>query len=109
MVETQYTTISRLCLHPKNYQLPNDLPRRYGFPPYKGGPMHWADNIVGLDNILAGLKKYGKERTELVSKNKNYRPVSYWEPSKLLEECVSKGKSLTQVWKEREKASMSKM
>ncbi|CAD7966879.1 unnamed protein product [Amoebophrya sp. A120] len=81
----------------------------YGFPPYKGGPMHWADNIVGLDNILAGLKKYGKERTELVSKNKNYRQVSYWEPSKLLEECVSKGKSLTQVWKEREKASMSKM
>mmetsp|Transcript_13860 Transcript_13860/g.34226 ORF Transcript_13860/g.34226 Transcript_13860/m.34226 type:complete len:726 (+) Transcript_13860:361-2538(+) len=77
----------------------------YGFPPYKGGPMHWADNIVGLEAILAGLKKYGKERTEIVGKNKNYRQVSYWEPSKLLEECVAKGVTLAQCWKEKEKAA----
>ncbi|CAD7955482.1 unnamed protein product [Amoebophrya sp. A25] len=76
----------------------------YGFPPYKGGPMHWADNIEGLDNILAGLRKYGKERTALVAGNKSYRNVEYWTPSKLLVECVEKGKTLAQVWKEKEKA-----
>merc|ERR1712194_667628 len=76
----------------------------YGFPPYKGGPMHWADNWEGLDKILAGLKKYGAERAKIVSENKNYRPVDYWEPSKLLVECVEKKKTLAQVWKEREKS-----
>merc|ERR1712085_36466 len=76
----------------------------YGFPPYKGGPMHWADNWEGLDKILAGLKKYGAERAKIVAENKKYRPVDYWEPSRLLVECVEKKKSLAQVWKEREKS-----
>ncbi|RPF70765.1 3-hydroxyacyl-CoA dehydrogenase NAD-binding domain-containing protein [Aurantiacibacter spongiae] len=29
----------------------------YGWPPYTGGPMFWADTI-GLDRILAGLERY---------------------------------------------------
>merc|ERR1712113_1122281 len=69
----------------------------YGFPPYKGGPMHWADNIEGLGTILEALKKFDAERKQIVATNKNYRPVTYWEPSKLLVECVSKNKTLAQV------------
>ncbi|MFK7841866.1 MAG: 3-hydroxyacyl-CoA dehydrogenase, partial [Sphingorhabdus sp.] len=30
----------------------------YGWPLYTGGPMFWADT-VGLDNVVAGLKKHG--------------------------------------------------
>lgn len=30
----------------------------YGWPLYTGGPMFWADT-VGLDNVVAGLEKYG--------------------------------------------------
>lgn len=75
----------------------------YGFPASKGGPMHWADHELGLGVLLEGLMKYGKMRSDTVAKNKNYRAVSYWEPSKLLLECVQKKLSLAKVWKEREK------
>lgn len=30
----------------------------YGWPPYRGGPMFWADT-VGLKNVVAGLEKHG--------------------------------------------------
>jgi len=30
----------------------------YGFPPYRGGPMFWAENEVGLKNALEKLRKY---------------------------------------------------
>ena len=30
----------------------------YGWPAYRGGPMFYADSI-GLDVVIAGLKKYG--------------------------------------------------
>jgi 3-hydroxyacyl-CoA dehydrogenase len=30
----------------------------YGWPAYRGGPMFYADSI-GLDAVIAGLKKYG--------------------------------------------------
>jgi len=80
----------------------------YGFPPYKGGPMHWADNIEGLDKILAGLKKYHAERMAICDKIPSYSRVDYFQPSKLLEECVSKGKTLSAIWREKEKA-MAKM
>jgi len=29
----------------------------YGWPVYKGGPMYWADNIEGLEEIVDGLKR----------------------------------------------------
>jgi len=31
----------------------------FGFPPYRGGPCHFADHI-GLDNVVAGIQKYNK-------------------------------------------------
>ncbi|NJC32968.1 3-hydroxyacyl-CoA dehydrogenase [Sphingomonas jejuensis] len=37
----------------------------YGFPPYKGGPMFWADQ-EGLGKIAAGLEKHGFEVAPLL-------------------------------------------
>lgn len=32
----------------------------YGFPRWKGGPMHWAD-VTGLDRIAADIARFGKD------------------------------------------------
>ena len=37
----------------------------YGWPPYRGGPMFWADQ-VGLKTIVAGLEKHGFEISKLL-------------------------------------------
>ncbi len=50
----------------------------YGFPRYRGGPMHYAD-IVGLPTILADIREFARED-----------PV-FWQPSPLLVELVDKG------------------
>ena len=52
----------------------------YGFPAYKGGPMHWADSI-GLDKVLADIKRFHKDYGER------------WRPAPLLEKLVAEGKS----------------
>ena len=50
----------------------------YGFPRYRGGPMHYADT-VGLPTILADIREFAEED-----------PLS-WQPSPLLVELVDKG------------------
>jgi 3-hydroxyacyl-CoA dehydrogenase len=50
----------------------------YGFPRYRGGPMHYADT-VGLDKILADIQEFAKED-----------PL-FWKPSPLLVELVERG------------------
>lgn len=94
-------------------QRPTDLDIVYvygfGFPPYKGGPMHWANNELGLDVLLEGLKKYDAQAKKMKADNPNYFYHDYFVPNKLLVECVTKKKSLAQVWKEREKAQSSNM
>ena len=52
----------------------------YGFPAYKGGPMHWADSI-GLDKVLADMKRFHAAYGER------------WRPAPLLEKLVAEGKS----------------
>ncbi|MFB0610747.1 3-hydroxyacyl-CoA dehydrogenase NAD-binding domain-containing protein [Aurantiacibacter poecillastricola] len=37
----------------------------YGWPPYTGGPMFWADTI-GLDTVLAGLERHGIEPSQML-------------------------------------------
>jgi len=51
----------------------------YAFPRRHGGPMFYADQI-GLDTVLAGLKKYGKGRRS-----------ADFEPSKLLKQLAESG------------------
>ena len=51
----------------------------YGWPVYRGGPMHWADS-VGLDKILARMKQFQNEMGD------------DFKPSALLEKLVAEGK-----------------
>jgi 3-hydroxyacyl-CoA dehydrogenase len=51
----------------------------YGWPVYTGGPMFWADT-VGLDKVLASLKRYEAEMGD------------DFKPSALLERLVAEGK-----------------
>ncbi len=52
----------------------------YGWPVYRGGPMWWGDQ-VGLDKVLAGMKKMHAEMGDL------------YKPATLLETMVAEGKS----------------
>jgi 3-hydroxyacyl-CoA dehydrogenase len=55
----------------------------YGFPRWRGGPMFYGDTI-GLDKVLAGMRKYGEQLGE------PFGPV-HWAPSGLLEKLVAQG------------------
>ncbi|KDB09014.1 3-hydroxybutyryl-CoA epimerase [Burkholderia sp. lig30] len=50
----------------------------YGFPRYRGGPMHYADT-VGLANVLADIRAFAKDD-----------PL-FWTPSPLIVELVARG------------------
>jgi len=58
----------------------------YGFPAYRGGPMFWAEQEIGLKNALEKVRGYaalvGEEWTK---------------PSALLEKLVKEGKSLASL------------
>jgi len=51
----------------------------YGWPVYLGGPMFWAD-MVGLDTIFTGLKKFQEKFGDM------------WKPAPLIEKLVREGK-----------------
>ncbi|MDN7673794.1 3-hydroxyacyl-CoA dehydrogenase NAD-binding domain-containing protein [Burkholderia oklahomensis] len=50
----------------------------YGFPRYRGGPMHYADTI-GLANVLADIRAFANE------------DPFFWKPSPLLVDLVARG------------------
>jgi 3-hydroxyacyl-CoA dehydrogenase len=56
----------------------------YGFPAWRGGPMHYADE-VGLERVLERIRefrdRYGEEN---------------WSPAPLLEQLVSEGRSIAE-------------
>ena len=52
----------------------------YGFPPYRGGPMFYADT-VGLDKVLAGIERF----------QKGYQGAQ-WQPAPLLAKFAKEGK-----------------
>ena len=56
----------------------------YGFPRYKGGPMHFADTY-GLEKLLDNLNKYCEED-----------PL-FWKPAKLIEDLVKTGKNFNSL------------
>lgn len=59
----------------------------YGFPRYRGGPMWWGENEVGLSNILQALTTYSSK----------YPQQPHLQPSKLLIDAVKDGKTLLQT------------
>jgi 3-hydroxyacyl-CoA dehydrogenase len=58
----------------------------YGFPAYRGGPMFWAENEVGLKTALERLKKYSAETGG-----------KWLKVSPLLEKLVAQGKGFASV------------
>jgi len=52
----------------------------YGFPRWRGGPMHWADT-QGLDRVLADIREFAKEDPQ------------FWQPAPLLEQLVAEGRN----------------
>lgn len=56
----------------------------YGWPVYRGGPMHWADSL-GLDVVVAKIRDHG-----------NRLGGSHWELSPLLERLATGGGALAQ-------------
>ena len=58
----------------------------YGFPAWRGGPMHWAEHSVGLDKMLDGIRNSAEKFGD-----------RWWKPSPLLERLVKDGGSLRDI------------
>ncbi|MBB1594261.1 3-hydroxyacyl-CoA dehydrogenase NAD-binding domain-containing protein [Achromobacter sp. UMC46] len=56
----------------------------YGFPRYRGGPMHYADS-VGLDRVLADIRGYAQE------------DPAFWKPSPLLVQLAESGRDFASL------------
>mgnify|MGYP000023111247 FL=1 len=57
----------------------------YGWPVYTGGPMFWADTL-GLDTVVAKIKKYGETLDG-----------DHWKLSPLLEKLAAEGKTFASM------------
>ncbi len=53
----------------------------YGFPVWRGGPMHWA-GVVGLDVVAEGIGRYSEQSI-----------LDHWKLSRLLEKLADDGES----------------
>ena len=58
----------------------------YGWPVYRGGPMWWADNVVGLKTVHDALLKYRDASGD-----------PFWEPAPLLKKLVQEDKKFSSV------------
>jgi len=56
----------------------------FGFPRYRGGPMHYADT-VGLDNVLADIRAFAQED-----------PL-FWRASPLIVDLVARGRNFASL------------
>jgi 3-hydroxyacyl-CoA dehydrogenase len=72
----------------------------YGWPPATGGPMFFAEKVLGLPKLLEKLKVYDAQNKQRVQDFPVYgKPGVHFEPSKLLEACVAQQKPLAEVLK----------
>ncbi len=55
----------------------------YGFPPFRGGPMNYADQL-GLFNVVQMMKKFQQNPLD---------DAKFWEPAPLIKKLVAEGKS----------------
>ena len=56
----------------------------YGWPVYRGGPMHYAD-FIGLDKVLAKMKEFEAKMGDA------------FKPAALLERLVAEGKKFADL------------
>ncbi|MBT8080079.1 MAG: enoyl-CoA hydratase/isomerase family protein [Gammaproteobacteria bacterium] len=61
----------------------------YGFPAWRGGPMYWAENAVGLGRVLERIREFAELHGE-----------RWWRPSPLLERLVADGGTLRDITNE---------
>ena len=57
----------------------------YGFPPYRGGPMHYADSL-GLYNVVRSMRRLAQNP---------HGDRAAWEPAPLLAKLAAEGKSFS--------------
>jgi 3-hydroxyacyl-CoA dehydrogenase len=57
----------------------------YGFPIWRGGPMHYA-NQVGLYNVSEAMKRFAKNPHD---------DVAFWQPAPLIQKLVAEGKQFS--------------
>jgi 3-hydroxyacyl-CoA dehydrogenase len=55
----------------------------YGFPPYRGGPMHYA-NQFGLFNMMGAMQRFAQNPHD---------DGKFWEPAPLIQRLVASGQS----------------
>jgi len=55
----------------------------YGFPPHRGGPMNYADE-VGLFNVVQAMNRFAKNPLD---------DASFWQPAPLLAKLAAEGKT----------------
>ena len=60
----------------------------YGWPIYRGGPMHWADHEIGLPRLLSRLQDFARQ----------FPATDYYKPSCLLETCVRNNITVEQYY-----------
>jgi 3-hydroxyacyl-CoA dehydrogenase len=58
----------------------------YGFPAWRGGPMYWAEQEIGLDRVLNRIHEFSDEHGS-----------RWWTPSPLLERLVANGETLKDI------------
>jgi 3-hydroxyacyl-CoA dehydrogenase/enoyl-CoA hydratase/carnithine racemase len=87
------------CLEEGIVQRPSDIDvvyvYGYGWPVWRGGPMHWADHDVGLLRLLTTLQRLHRQFPE----------TEHYQPSRLLEDCVRQGVTVEDYWKQQEQRS----
>ena len=71
----------------------------YGWPAWRGGPMFWADNEIGLPYLLARLQHFHRQ----------FPGSDYYKPSRLLEECVNQDLTVEEYFKRGMQQTTSKL
>ena len=59
----------------------------YGFPPYRGGPMNYADE-VGLFNVVQSMNRFAENPLD---------DAAFWQPAPLLAKLVAEGKTFNSM------------
>lgn len=73
----------------------------YGFPEYRGGPLYWIENEIGLKYLYQRLNIYQKRYPNVDG--------DYFKPANLLKECVENGfTSFEKFWKLKMKGNIQK-
>ncbi|CAJ1343552.1 unnamed protein product [Effrenium voratum] len=63
----------------------------YGFPPWKGGPMFFAENYVGFKQILEKVQVFDAQAKERHTKNPLYLPIDYLGPPSCWRHVLPRG------------------